>query len=388
MSETNKIKILAIIPSGFCFGLQHVTIDFFSNFPSNVQSLFLLTRFGNGDMEMMLKKNNIPFSYSWLGMFSRKMDALNIKMSLHSLIKLPKLYYDYLKLKNKFKPDIIYFANHHELILLYPVLLLTKQKVVCHMHDPAPAIDFQKKTFSYYSKKVDHFIAISESVRKRTIELGCPPEKIKTIYNGIHITENISARTDVFIQNTGWPSDVCIIGITGQMTETKGAMDVVECFKELHSRNNKVRLVIGGKPIEPFKSQLKNKIEEFGLTNEVFFPGWLPEATDFFRNIDIFILASRHEEGFGLVIAEAMAEGKPVVSTNSGGAVEVIEDAKSGFIVARNNISQMTEKLFKLSVDPELRKQMGLAGRSRIEKHFNIEIQSKILMNHLLNIQN
>ncbi len=388
MTETDTLKILAIIPSGFCFGLQHVTIDFFAKFPPTVHNHFLLTRFGNGDMEIMLKKNNIPFSYSWLGMFSRKMDALNIKMSLHSLVKLPRLYYDFIKLKNKFKPDVIYFANHHELILLYPALLLTKQKIVCHMHDPAPAIDFQKKTFSYYSKKVDHFIAISESVRNRTIELGCPPEKIITIYNGIQISGNLSERQDLFIQKTGWSPDVCIIGITGQMTETKGAMDVVECFQKLHARNNKVRLVIGGKPIEPFKSQLKNKIEEFGLSNAVFFAGWLPDAKDFFRNLDIFILASRHDEGFGLVIAEAMAEGKPVVSTDSGGAVELIANGKSGFIIPKNDISQMTEKLYNLSVDPYLREQMGLAGRSRIETDFNLEIQSKILLNYLLKIKN
>lgn len=149
MNKTDKIKILAIIPSGFCFGLQHVTIDFFSMFPQNVQSHFLLTKFGNGDMEKMLRIKNLAYSYSWLGMFSRKLDALNIRMSLHSLIKLPKLYYDFIKLKKKFKPDVIYFANHHELILLYPVLLFNKVKVVCHMHDPAPAINFQKKTFGF-----------------------------------------------------------------------------------------------------------------------------------------------------------------------------------------------------------------------------------------------
>ncbi len=387
MKKTDNLKILAIIPSGFCFGLQHVTVDFFSMFPDNVLSHFLLTRFGNGDMEKMLTKNNIPFSYSWLGMFSRKMDALNIKMSVHSLIKLPKLYYDFIKLKIKIKPDIIYFANHHELILLYPALLLTKQKVVCHMHDPPPAINFQKKTFKYYSKRVDNFIAISESVRKRTIDLGCSPSKIKTIYNGIHVPSQITNRSTLFIEKTGWPTDVCILGITGQMTETKGAMDVIESFNQLSKLNTKTRLVIGGKPIEPFHTQLKNKIEEFKLTKEVFFSGWLPDAKDFFRNIDIFILASRHDEGFGLVVAEAMAEGKPVVSTDSGGSVEIIDNGKSGIIISKNNIQQMTEKLHELSVDEILRQRIGRAAHLRIENHFNLETQSKVLMNYLLEIK-
>src|SRR5205085_3779166 len=120
-------------------------------------------------------------------MFSRKMDRVNLKMSLHALIKLPTLYFDFIRLKKKLRPDILYFANHHELIMLYPVLLFSKTKIVCHMHDPAPAIPFQIKSFKKYGGLVNAFIAVSENVRSRTIALGCRPEKIKTIHNGIEI---------------------------------------------------------------------------------------------------------------------------------------------------------------------------------------------------------
>src|SRR5205085_2664671 len=101
MEDSSKLKILAVIPSGFCFGLQHITVDFFSRFPGNIESHFLLTKWGNDELERLLKQKNIPYSFSWLGMFSRKMDRVNLKMSLHALIKLPTLYFDFIRLKKK-----------------------------------------------------------------------------------------------------------------------------------------------------------------------------------------------------------------------------------------------------------------------------------------------
>ena len=386
MKDPGKLTLLAIIPSGFCFGLQHITVDFFSRFPQSVKSHFLLTKWGNGEMESLLKKNNIPYSFSWLGMFSRKMDALNLKMSLHAMIKLPKLYYDFLKLQKKLKPDILYFANHHELILLYPVLLFTKRKIVCHMHDPTPAIAFQKKTFKRYGKLVDMFIAISDNVRLRTIALGCPPEKIITIHNGIIIPSlDDRGRLNEFAEKAGWANDVFIIGITGQMTATKGHEDLLEAFKIVFARNPSVRLVIGGKPKEPFYSLLKKTVDENNMGAVVFFTGWIPDVSVFFKNINAFVLASRHEEGYGLVVAEAMAHKIPVVITESGGAVEIVDDGISGLIVPKNNPKAMSEQLYKLSIDPVLSAQLGNNGSIKISRDFDLQKQTNKLTDWLFN---
>lgn len=387
MNSPGKLTILATIPSGYCFGLQHVTVDFFSRFPPGVKSHFLLTKWGNGEMEALLKKNGIPYSFSWLGMFSRKMNRLNIKMSIHALLKLPRLYLDFIRLQKKLQPDILYFANHHELILLYPVLLFSKRKIVCHMHDPAPVIDFQKKTFKRYGKLVHHFIAISESVRMRTMALGCPPEKIVTIHNGISIPRNINTkRENELAALAGWDPGVFIIGITGQMTATKGHSDLLDAFKQVHRNNPAVRLIIGGKQLEPLFSELTNAIRESGLEKLVFFTGWLSDVSVFFRNIDVFVLASRHEEGYGLVVAEAMSYKVPVVITNSGGAVEIVEDGKSGYVVPKAGIAEMAARLQALAADAALRTAMGERARTEIEQNFNINTQTTQLVNCLFKI--
>lgn len=388
MTNPDKLKILAIIPSGFCFGLQHITVDFFSKFPGSFETHFLLTRWGNGELAALLEKENIPYSYSWLGMFSRKMDMLNLKMSFHALIRLPKLYVDFFKLQKKFRPDIIYFANHHELILLYPVLVLNRRKVVCHMHDPGPSIRFQKITFKWYGRTVDHFIAISENVRQRTIELGCNPGKITTIHNGINIPVlKHHERLNDFVKEAGWSPDVFIIGITGQMTATKGHLDLLEAFRIVFSRNPLTRLVIGGKPQEPMYSELKKKIVEWNMENFVFFPGWLPDVSLFFQNIDVFVLASTHDEGYGLVVAEAMAHELPVVITESGGAVEIVAEGESGYVVPKKDSGAMAVRLYELSLDSQKCIRMGENAKKRVTEKFNLQKQAAELAAFLFNLK-
>lgn len=387
MSES-RLKILAIIPSGFCFGLQHVTLDLFSKFQENIQSCFLITKWGNGDIVKILTDKGIPFKYSWLGMFSRKMDLKNVKMSFHALLKLPKLYFDFFRIQRTIKPDVLYFANHHELILLFPVLLFNKRKVVCHMHDPAPAIPFQKKTFRLYDKVVDKYVAISENVRQRTINLGCNPDKIVTIHNGIELPKaERHGRMNQFCEAAGWGNDSFLIGITGQMTETKGHLDLLEAFSIVFTENSKARLVIGGRKQEPYYNVLQEKIKSLHLENLVMFPEWQADINTFFQNIDVFVLASRHDEGYGLVVAEAMANELPVVITQSGGAVEIVEDNENGFIIPKSNPVAMAEKLVELSVNREQCALFGKSGKKRISCSFDLNVQAGKLAEFLLGIK-
>jgi len=385
--KDDKLKVFAIIPSGFCFGLQHVTIDFFKRF-DQTDSLFLVTGWNNGDFIKLLKANGLRYTISWLGMFSRSLAWNNVKMSSHALIRLPKLYFDFFRVLRTFKPDVLYFANHHELILLYPVLKITKLPIVCHMHDPAPIIAFQKKSFSFYSSVVNQFIAISESVRERTIQLGCPPEKITTLHNGINMPHHSRLeRVNTFCERFNWGSDVFIIGITGQMTATKGHMDLLEAFKIAYQQNSKLRLVIGGIAMEPLYSELKVRINDWRIEGAVAFSGWMPSINTFFEGIDAFVLASRHDEGYGLVVAEAMANSVPVIITASGGAVEIVRDNLNGFIVPKGDVKLIAEKIIFLATNTVLCTDMGNVARQFISLNFNINAQAVALQALLFKIK-
>ncbi|MDQ8004885.1 MAG: glycosyltransferase family 4 protein [Pedobacter sp.] len=378
-----KTKIFAIVPSGFCFGLQFITIDFFRNF-TKIDSLFLLTKWSDGMFKKSLNENSIPYTESWLGFISKSLKTEYVKMTIHGTSKLPLLYYHFLRTYYRFKPEALYFANRQELILLYPVLkLFAKVPVLCHLHDPPPPTPFQKRSFRFYDKLVTHYISISDDVRDRALMLGMNASKITTIHNGIEIKQT---DYENLIFREKWSEESIIIGITGQMTETKGHLDLLEAFILARKIDQRLKLLIGSKPIEPLYTKLKKRIAEENIADFVQFTGWLDESKTFYDNIDMLVLASRHDEGFGLVVAEAMSYRKVVIATKSGGAKEIIINKESGFLIEKGDISALKDCILHASEN-----NMDLVRNNaynRIDNHFNISIQSKKLEDFIIKFAN
>ena len=123
--------------------------------------------------------------------------------------------------------------------------------------------------------------------------------------------------------------------------------------------NPRARFVIGGKPTEPFFSTLRTLIAAEGLGGVVEFSGWLETSTQFFESIDLFVLASRHDEGFGLVLAEAGERGVAAVATRSGGATEIIVDNETGILVQKSKPDEMAVAIHELLANESLRVEMG-----------------------------
>ena len=97
-----------------------------------------------------------------------------------------------------------------------------------------------------------------------------------------------------------------------------------------------------------------------------------------YQACEVFALPSRGE-GFGLVYLEAMACGKPVIGGAHGGAPEVINDGKTGYLVEHGDAGQLATSLEALLADPTLGREMGARGRERVEKEFRFNIFAKSL---------
>jgi phosphatidylinositol alpha-1,6-mannosyltransferase len=93
---------------------------------------------------------------------------------------------------------------------------------------------------------------------------------------------------------------------------------------------------------------------------------------------EVFALPSRGE-GFGLVYLEAMACGKPVIGGAHGGAPEVIDDGKTGFLVQHGDVGQLATSLETLLADPALAREMGARGRERVQNEFRFTVFAKSL---------
>jgi phosphatidylinositol alpha-1,6-mannosyltransferase len=115
-----------------------------------------------------------------------------------------------------------------------------------------------------------------------------------------------------------------------------------------------------------------------GVRRHVHFLGGLTysEVAACYQACEIFALPSRGE-GFGFVYLEAMACGKPVIGGAHGGAPEVIDDGKTGYLVQHGDAGQLATSLEALLADPVLAREMGARGRERVEREFRFNVFAK-----------
>jgi glycosyltransferase involved in cell wall biosynthesis len=102
----------------------------------------------------------------------------------------------------------------------------------------------------------------------------------------------------------------------------------------------------------------------------------LNQLVAIYNRCDIFLTPSRLE-GFGLSVAEAMACEKPVVATNCSSLPELVVDGKGGFLCQMDNVEDFVQKIRYFAADENLRREMGLFNRRRVEEKFTIEKMTK-----------
>lgn len=130
-------------------------------------------------------------------------------------------------------------------------------------------------------------------------------------------------------------------------------------------------VVVGGGDAMP---ALRELAEGTGVGDRVSFCGERPVGSlrGYYDAADIFVMPSR-QEGFGIVYLEAMAVGKPVVAGACGGAMEVVGDGETGFLVDSADVQALAQRLALLLADKDLRRRMGEAGRRKVEEAHRFE---------------
>lgn len=215
----------------------------------------------------------------------------------------------------------------------------------------------------------DRVIAVSEWAKHDIAKYGVDEEKIVTIHNGVNVDEFKPCGGE-HVRDKYGVGDGGLLLFVGRMVPQKGISYLLEAMPLVLEKHPGTKLVLVGRG--SLCGDLKKKVSGMGLDGSVAFSGYVEEdeLREAYGACDVFALPSIVEP-FGIVIVEAMASGKPVVCTDSGGVKEIVADGVNGFIVPSRDPGALAGRICQLLSDEDLRDRMGRAGRSIAEAKFD-----------------
>jgi glycosyltransferase involved in cell wall biosynthesis len=198
--------------------------------------------------------------------------------------------------------------------------------------------------------------------------------KLRMIYNGVDLRrfnpEHAPAWKEQYRRELGLKPGNLVVGTIGRLTPQKRQDRFLKALRTLVDAGYDLTGLIVGEG--SLQGELAGLAAELGLQDRVFFLGPRRDIPELLSLFDIFVLSSDWE-GFPNVILEAMAMGRPVVSTEVGGVRELVIPGETGHLVAAGEPQLLAEAVQGFLDNPSLATSMGLEGRRRVEREFSLE---------------
>lgn len=222
----------------------------------------------------------------------------------------------------------------------------------------------------YNLKHTRHLIAISQYV------VDYFSNRLRADIQVYHVPNAIDKR----YFNLAPLSDGHTILFAGRVIPRKRVLDLVKAFTQIAPLFPLAQLRIAGEyKSEPqYTASVKDMISKAKLEDRIYLLGPLPEEAILheFAACDVLVLPSA-QETTPMVIAQAMAAGKPVVATAVGGVGEMVSHQKNGFLTQVGDINGLAESMLQLLQQPELRHCMGEAGRDWAMANYHVDTIAK-----------
>lgn len=236
-----------------------------------------------------------------------------------------------------------------------------------------------KKTLYWAMEKLaagwcDHLITVSRINQEQIVREGiCRPEKLSLIPGGLQL-QNYHSRGPA-----PWalPDDAVVLGMAGRLEAAKGHEDLLRAFARLAPRNPRLHLMIMGSG--QLRQPLEQLRDDLGLQGRAHFLGWVEDLISAIAALDLFVLSS-HYEGLGVVLLEALALGRPVVSTRVGGTQDIIEDGLTGLFAPAHDPAGLAETVQRLLDDPALAARLAAAGKEKVWRDYSaVDADQRVL---------
>jgi glycosyltransferase involved in cell wall biosynthesis len=231
-----------------------------------------------------------------------------------------------------------------------------------------------EKVSRYWLTRVDAVIAISKQVEQALIAGGVASRLVRTIYSGLDLSKG--GRTEDNYKavrfKLGVSSDAVLLGTVANLFPRKGYDVMLRALPMILKAEPSTQYVIVGTGEREYEQTLRKLSEELGITHCVHFYGFQDPVRPFLEAMDLYVHPARME-GFGIAVIEAMAAGKAVVATNTGGLPEVVDEGQTGLLVAPDNPEALSAAVVSLLRDKMRRNEMGACGAKSVRERFELK---------------
>ena len=228
----------------------------------------------------------------------------------------------------------------------------------------------------FLSQITDRIVVISETQRRDIVDVFriAPADKVRVIPLGLDLaplTDVGRAHGEPLRRNAGFGPDDLVCGFVGRLTAIKNLDLLFAACERAFAVVPTARLLVVGDGEERARLEVAVAASPV-LRGRVAFVGWQTDLVTVYGAVDLVVLTSRNE-GTPVALIEAMAAGRPVVSTNVGGVADVIKDGVTGLLAPNDDVASFATALQRLLTDADQRQALGAAGRADVLARFGYQ---------------
>ena len=273
------------------------------------------------------------------------------------------------------RPDIVHVHSRRGADLFAGLACLAEglpAVLTRRVDNPEPASWARFKYRPYRS-----IVAISRAVEAQlTRRAGLEQTRIRRIPSAVNPHEFLPDRTARvrLLAEFALPENAFVVAVSAQLIKRKGHDVLLACLPELVQRHPELKVLCFGDG--PLKRRLRRRIDALGLGRHVQLAGFRRDLPSLLPGVDVLVHPARRE-GLGVALLEAMSSGVPVVASAVGGIVDVVEPEVEGLLVPPDNAPELRAALERVIGDARLRKRMGIAGRTRVQREFSVGLMTE-----------
>jgi glycosyltransferase involved in cell wall biosynthesis len=303
-------------------------------------------------------------SVFWLGM---KPGRLNLRVIVQ--------FFSYVR---QYRPDIIHSHMFHANILARLGHFFTGTAIVSTIHSEIecsrsnPSASLREWLYRLTNSACGRVTAVSRRVRERYVTRGIvPADKIEVIDNGVDLDRfRPCAGSRLQTRDAlGWQDSFIWLAV-GRLELAKDYPNLIRAFREVHQRSPAAKLMIVGEG--SLRSQIERSISQSGLQTAISLLGLRNDVANLLNACDALVMCSAWEGG-PLVLLEAGAAERPVVSTMVGAAPEIVMPGETGMLVPSGDAAALSKAMTALMALPADKfAEMGRTARRHVQSHFSL----------------